>query len=51
MELFEQAFLSVLVPTPRHTAVTNRGKGLGGGKEGALLKSCHVALIHLLSLE
>lgn len=37
---------------PCHTAVTGIGERLGGGEEEeALFKSCHVALIHLLSLE
>lgn len=37
---------------PCHTAVIGIGERLGGGEEEeALFKSCHVALIHLLSLE
>lgn len=44
--LLEDSFL--LLP---HSCHWSKGKRGGGEEEEALLKSCHVALIHLLSLE
>lgn len=49
---FPQFFFFYYFSSPCHTAATGIRERLGGGEEeAALFKSCHIALIHLLSLE